>query len=57
MWLEWAAKNPDTDAGIVLITSSSRHALHLPRAFDDSIFVDPVTGIGIVPVLNFKVEF
>ena len=25
------AKNPDTDAGIVLITSSSRRALHLPR--------------------------
>ena len=24
---------------------------------DDQIFVDPVTGIGIIPVLNFKVEF
>ena len=24
---------------------------------DDQIFVDPITGIGIIPVLNFKVEF
>jgi len=25
--------------------------------FDDQMLVDPITGIGIVPVLNFKVEF
>jgi hypothetical protein len=24
---------------------------------NDQMFADPVTGIGIVPILNFKVEF